>query len=89
MLLEQDNDVLDTWFSSGLFPFAVFGWPDQTEDLEAFFPTSLLETGLDILFFWVARMVMMGLQVRHHEERTTTTRSEATIKGATIRSEAT
>ncbi|GMH50561.1 hypothetical protein TL16_g00808, partial [Triparma laevis f. inornata] len=63
VLLEQDNDVLDTWFSSGLFPFAVFGWPDQTEDLEAFFPTSLLETGLDILFFWVARMVMMGLQL--------------------------
>ena len=55
--------MLDTWFSSGLFPFSVMGWPDQTEDLEAFYPTSLLETGLDILFFWVARMVMMGLEL--------------------------
>lgn len=59
--LSQDEDVLDTWFSSGLFPFSVFGWPDQTADLEAFYPTSSLETGHDILFFWVARMVMMGL----------------------------
>eukprot|EP00605_Chrysophyceae_sp_TOSAG23-4_P000805 GSChrysophyteH1.ASY1.ANO1.895.1 assembled CDS len=55
--LEQDEDVLDTWFSSGLFPFSVFGWPEQTEDLKNFYPTTLLETGLDILFFWVARMV--------------------------------
>ena len=61
--LERDEDVLDTWFSSGLFPFSVFGWPDQTADLKAFYPTSLLETGLDILFFWVARMVMMGLEL--------------------------
>eukprot|EP00898_Chlorokybus_atmophyticus_P007302 jgi/Chlat1/7573/Chrsp63S07062 len=61
--LEQDPDVLDTWFSSGLFPFSVFGWPDNTPDLQAFYPTSLLETGHDILFFWVARMVMMGLQL--------------------------
>ena len=61
--LEQDEDVLDTWFSSGLFPFSVFGWPNNTEDLKAFYPTSLLETGLDILFFWVARMVMMGLHL--------------------------
>lgn len=59
--LEQDEDVLDTWFSSGLFPFSVFGWPESTEDLNAFYPTSVLETGHDILFFWVARMVMMGL----------------------------
>ncbi len=59
--VEQDPDVLDTWFSSGLFPFSVMGWPDQTPDMEAFFPTSLLETGSDILFFWVARMVMMSL----------------------------
>ncbi len=59
--LEQDEDVLDTWFSSGLFPFSVFGWPNKTEDLDAFFPTTLLETGHDILFFWVARMVMMSL----------------------------
>jgi len=63
VVLDQDEDVLDTWFSSGVFPFAVFGWPDKTADMEAFFPTSLLETGLDILFFWVARMVMMGLQL--------------------------
>lgn len=63
IILEQDEDVLDTWFSSGLFPFSVFGWPDNTADLQAFYPTQLLETGLDILFFWVARMVMMGLHL--------------------------
>ena len=63
LVLEQDEDVLDTWFSSGLFPFSVFGWPEQTEDFKAFYPTSLLETGADILFFWVARMVMMGLEL--------------------------
>jgi len=61
--LDQDEDVLDTWFSSGLFPFSVFGWPNNTEDLQAFYPTTLLETGMDILFFWVARMVMMGLHL--------------------------
>lgn len=59
--LIQDDDVLDTWFSSALFPFSVFGWPDSTADFNAFFPTTLLETGHDILFFWVARMVMMSL----------------------------
>lgn len=58
--VEQDEDVLDTWFSSGLFPFSVFGWPDQTNDLKKFFPTTLLETGHDIIFFWVARMVMFS-----------------------------
>ncbi|DAZ94841.1 TPA: hypothetical protein N0F65_012530 [Lagenidium giganteum] len=58
--LEQDEDVLDTWVSAGLFPFAVFGWPEQTPDMENFYPTDLLETGYDILFFWVARMVFMG-----------------------------
>jgi len=63
LVLERDEDVLDTWFSSGLFPFSVMGWPDNTEDLKAFYPTSLLETGLDIIFFWVARMVMMGLEL--------------------------
>ena len=62
-VLEQDEDVLDTWFSSGLFPFSVFGWPDETPDLAEFYPTSLLETGHDILFFWVARMVMMGMKL--------------------------
>ncbi|KAM1020703.1 hypothetical protein ACFX2I_041909 [Malus domestica] len=59
--LMQDPDVLDTWFSSGLFPLSVLGWPDDTEDLKAFYPTSVLETGHDILFFWVARMVMLGI----------------------------
>jgi valyl-tRNA synthetase len=59
--LAQDPDVLDTWFSSGLFPFSVFGWPDNTSDLQQYYPTQLLETGKDILFFWVMRMVMMGL----------------------------
>jgi valyl-tRNA synthetase len=61
--LEQDEDVLDTWFSSGLFPFSTLGWPDDTPDMKAFFPGHLLETGHDILFFWVARMVMMSLQL--------------------------
>ncbi|XP_060707050.1 valine--tRNA ligase [Hemiscyllium ocellatum] len=61
--LRQDEDVLDTWFSSGLFPFSIFGWPDETEDLKAFYPGTLLETGHDILFFWVARMVMLGLKL--------------------------
>lgn len=59
--LIQDPDVLDTWFSAGLFPLSVLGWPDDTEDLKAFYPTSVLETGHDILFFWVARMVMLGI----------------------------
>lgn len=57
----QDNDVLDTWFSSGLWPFSTLGWPEQTADMEKFFPTSVLVTGYDILFFWVARMMMFGL----------------------------
>lgn len=55
--------MLDTWFSSGLFPFSVFKWPQETEDLARFYPGALLETGRDILFFWVARMVMMGLEL--------------------------
>ena len=58
--LKQDSDVLDTWFSSGLWPFSTMGWPDKTKDLAAFYPTSVLVTGFDILFFWVARMIMMG-----------------------------
>nr|KYP76075.1 Valyl-tRNA synthetase [Cajanus cajan] len=61
--LSQDPDVLDTWFSSGLFPLSVLGWPDDTQDLKTFYPTSVLETGHDILFFWVARMVMLGLKL--------------------------
>jgi valyl-tRNA synthetase len=60
--IEQDPDVLDTWFSSGLWPFSTLGWPDDTPDLRMFYPTSIMETGYDILFFWVARMIMMGLQ---------------------------
>jgi valyl-tRNA synthetase len=61
--LSQDPDVLDTWFSSGLWPFSILGWPDQTKDMEIFYPNSILETGWDILFFWVARMVMMGIRL--------------------------
>jgi valyl-tRNA synthetase len=57
----QDSDVLDTWFSSGLWPFSTLGWPDNTEDLEKFYPTDVLLTGYDIIFFWVARMMMFGL----------------------------
>jgi valyl-tRNA synthetase len=60
--LEQDSDVLDTWFSSGLWPFSTLGWPDQNDDLAVFYPTSLLITGFDILFFWVARMAMLGIE---------------------------
>ena len=59
--LQQDEDVLDTWFSSALWPFSTLGWPNQTQALQTFYPTSILETGFDILFFWVARMIMMGI----------------------------
>ncbi len=59
--LKQDEDVLDTWFSSALWPFSTLGWPEDTDDLKDFYPTSLLVTGFDIIFFWVARMIMMGL----------------------------
>jgi valyl-tRNA synthetase len=61
--LVQDPDVLDTWFSSALWPFSTLGWPERTEDLQRFYPTSTLVTGFDILFFWVARMIMMGLKL--------------------------
>ncbi len=60
--IEQDGDVLDTWFSSGLWPHSTLGWPEQTADLKYFYPTSVLETGYDILFFWVARMIMLGIE---------------------------
>ena len=60
--LIQDDDVLDTWFSSALWPFSSLGWPDETYDLKTFYPTNVLVTGFDIIFFWVARMVMMGLK---------------------------
>lgn len=61
--LTQDPDVLDTWFSSALFPFAMLGWPKQTADLQCFYPNSILETGSDLIFFWVARMVMLGKEL--------------------------
>jgi len=59
--LKQEEDVLDTWFSSALWPFGTLGWPEKTKDLQSFYPTSLLITGFDIIFFWVARMIMMGM----------------------------
>ncbi|KAL9129407.1 MAG: hypothetical protein Q9217_002138 [Psora testacea] len=61
--LQQDEDVLDTWFTSGMWPFSIMGWPKKTQDMELFYPTSLLETGWDILFFWVARMIMLGIKL--------------------------
>lgn len=61
--LSQDPDVLDTWFTSGLWPFSTLGWPKDTADMKNFYPTSLLETGWDILFFWVARMIMLGIKL--------------------------
>jgi valyl-tRNA synthetase len=61
--IEQDPDVLDTWFSSGLWPFSTLGWPEDTPDYERYYPTTMMETGYDILFFWVARMAMMGLSL--------------------------
>lgn len=61
--IHQDPDVLDTWFSSGLWPFSTLGWPEETRDLNYFYPTSMMETAYDILFFWVARMIMMGLEL--------------------------
>src|SRR5260370_850334 len=60
--MRQETDVLDTWFSSALWPFSTMGWPDETPDLATFYPTDVLMTGFDILFFWVARMIMMGLR---------------------------
>jgi valyl-tRNA synthetase len=61
--IRQDEDVLDTWFSSGLWPFSTLGWPEQTDDLRTYYPSSVMETGYDILFFWVARMIMLGLEM--------------------------
>lgn len=65
--LEQDPDVLDTWFSSGLWPFSTMGWPENTAELKQFYPTSVLVTGRDIIFFWVARMIFMGLEFMKEE----------------------
>ena len=61
ILIQRDPDVLDTWFSSALWPFSTLGWPEETPELARFYPTSVLVTGFDIIFFWVARMMMMGL----------------------------
>src|SRR6202011_2296240 len=58
--LTRDQDVLDTWFSSGLWPFSTLGWPDETKELKRYYPTDVLVTGFDIIFFWVARMMMLG-----------------------------
>jgi valyl-tRNA synthetase len=65
--LQQDPDIFDTWFSSGLWPFSTLGWPDETPDLATYYPTSVMETGYDILFFWVARMMMLGLELTDTE----------------------
>jgi valyl-tRNA synthetase len=65
--LTQETDVLDTWFSSGLWPISTLGWPDKTEDLRAFYPTSLLVTGFDIIFFWAARMIMLCMEMRRDD----------------------
>ncbi len=65
--LQQDPDIFDTWFSSGLWPFSTLGWPDETPDLATYYPTSVMETGYDIIFFWVARMVMLGLHLTDRE----------------------
>ena len=65
--LQQDPDIFDTWFSSGLWPFSTLGWPDETPDLATYYPTSVMETGYDIIFFWVARMMMLGLELTDQE----------------------
>jgi valyl-tRNA synthetase len=65
--LQQDPDIFDTWFSSGLWPFSTLGWPEDTPDLQRYYPTSVMETGYDIIFFWVARMMMLGLHLTGEE----------------------
>ena len=66
-ILTRDEDVLDTWFSSALWPFSTLGWPDETPELKTYYPTDVLVTGFDIIFFWVARMMMMGLHFMDEE----------------------
>ncbi|MGZ4826168.1 MAG: valine--tRNA ligase [Terriglobales bacterium] len=83
--LEQDPDVLDTWFSSALLPFTSLGWPDATPDLAAFYPNTLLITGFDILFFWVARMVMMGCHFMMPPHRPQAAGSQLTAESAVDR----
>lgn len=75
--VKQDPDVLDTWFSSGLLPFTALGWPEATRDLEVFYPTSLLITGFDILFFWVARMIMLGCWFMAPAEKPSSSKTES------------
>ena len=65
--LKRDEDVLDTWFSSGLWPLATLGWPEKTSEVEKFYPTSVLVTGFDIIFYWVARMIMFGMEFLNKE----------------------
>ena len=87
--VRQDPDVLDTWFSSGLWPFSTLGWPDDTPELRTFYPTSVLVTGYDIIFFWVARMVMFGPALHERRARSatsTSTRSCATPRARRCRS---
>jgi valyl-tRNA synthetase len=67
MDLHQDPDIFDTWFSSGLWPFSTLGWPEETDDFRTYYPTSVMETGYDIIFFWVARMMMLGLELTDRE----------------------
>src|SRR5207302_1941094 len=84
--VEQDPDVLDTWFSSWLWPFATFGWPDATPDLARFYPGHTLVTAPEILFFWVARMLMSGYHFMHAKplaDRWILSRAQATIRQAT------
>ncbi|HCP02412.1 MAG TPA: hypothetical protein DIT61_02680, partial [Pseudomonas sp.] len=69
-VLRQDEDVLDTWFSSGLWTFSTLGWPEQTEALKTFHPTDVLVTGFDIIFFWVARMIMLTMHLMKHDDGT-------------------
>ena len=69
--LQQDPDIFDTWFSSGLWPFSTLGWPDETADYATYYPTSVMETGYDIIFFWVARMMMLGHRADRRPSRST------------------
>ena len=88
--LEQDTDVLDTWFSSGLLPFTTLGWPEATRDLDVFYPNSLMITGFDILFFWVARMIMLGcwFMMPPHKPTLNASKSEASRTGHPAEEEA-
>ena len=71
--IQQDPDIFDTWFSSGLWPFSTLGWPDDTPDLATYYPTSVMETGYDIIFFWVARMMMLGIELTDTSRSTRST----------------